>query len=323
MAFTIGEWTPQGDEQFKEQDAQPLRYGYWVNPDATAGAPVVVFWPGLGGSVKNALGFFNQLLPYTQAVFVPDLRGFGLNEGHGCPSTPHQQVLDGAAFVRQVAMPYAKTVAAERDDASACPVVFGGISLGALIQMAVADRWQSQPDDQPIKGQFWIAPACKPSSSSFKPNQYLKSIRGLIRERVAKRADKHNQPPAPQGVLPYGLSALTRHPHVLVEVFHQARVDEFRISYQYLLGIRQLSMQNQSKLSRNPLATWVCVPGRDSVCSPDAMIESFNALPNHPNHRAVLLPSSYHDVLIEPEMPMIVEKIGCWLKMTTSPPNFR
>jgi alpha-beta hydrolase superfamily lysophospholipase len=319
MAFTIGEWTPQ---QVEHDNESPLRYGYWINPETSAGKPVVVFWPGLGGSVKNALGFFNQLLPYTQAIFVPDLRGFGLNEGHACPSSPKVQVRDGVQFVRQVAMPFAKKHAADHDEAWACPIVFGGISLGALIQMAVADQWQSTPDDQPIRGQFWVAPACKPSSVSFKPSQYIKSLGGLIKERVGDTQCNVQTAPAPKGMLPYGLSALTRHPQVLNEALHQARVDEFRISYQYLLGIRQLSHENHQKISRNPLATWVCVPGRDTVCSPDAMIAEFTALPYHPNHQAVLLPSSFHDVLVEPEMPMVAKKIGSWLKLTTSPPNF-
>jgi pimeloyl-ACP methyl ester carboxylesterase len=66
--------------EYSGADGNPLRYGKLTNPNQpTQGGKAMLFVPGLGGSVKGALSFLEQLLPEYSPIYGPDLRGFGLN----------------------------------------------------------------------------------------------------------------------------------------------------------------------------------------------------------------------------------------------------
>ncbi len=286
MTFSIETWQPGTSHGC-------LRYGLlapqgYPTPDDEI-ATVLLFWPGLGGTVKNALGFFNRLLPTVQRIAVPDLQGFGLNDAVPLPSLQvHQQ--QAAAFLQHILARYPKA-----------KVVVGGISLGALLQASAV----ATPLPSRVVGQCWVAPAFKAHPGSFSLQYQLQSaIKAMLGKPIS---------------LPYRLEQLTRNPQVLADERHHAHSRNFRVPMGYLWQIRALGNRVRQQLCQRPavVPTFVALPGQDVVCCPDTMGQVAwqmidNSAPNVV--KLVAYNNMYHDMLLEPDMPIMADEVVCWIE---------
>ena len=115
--------------QYKGTAGYPMRAGRLTTAGTNGADRAMLFIPGLGGSVKGALDFLEQLQPAYGTIYGPDLRGFGLN--------PLETPLNGAgmllpdldAFYQQVLAP------AGHQELALC-----GISLGGVLATLLAAR---------------------------------------------------------------------------------------------------------------------------------------------------------------------------------------
>lgn len=247
----------------------------------------LVFFPGLGGSVKNALVFFNALLPVASPIYVPDLRGFGLNEACKLPDPIHF-VAEARHFINSVVLANEST-----------PLWVGGISLGA----ALATRLFEWPELREHASKLLlVAPAYREH-----PNTFPLSVVGKTALDVMLKG------PDSLVRLPYGLDDLTRNEAILTDPRHQEQMENFMLPISFAWQLRQFNRGAVKQLSNISIPSCVVVPEQDTVCCPKAMVKASRRLGK--KHDATLLtyPQARHDIFLEPEVLMLADDVSQWL----------
>ncbi|MDH4379973.1 MAG: alpha/beta fold hydrolase [Vampirovibrionales bacterium] len=287
MTFAIHSWTAA--------DGAELRYGLLTSSDD---APLknprrgMVFVPGLGGSVKNSLVFFNALLQHFSPIVVPDLRGFGLNEHHPLPN-PIQFVDDLNGLIAHAAPLHTGQQ----------PWMLGGISLGGC----VVSHYLGQPVNKANLSTFllpdsvWLlAPAVQEHPQMFRWRYVAKTLWTLFTR--------------PQTLiqLPYGLEALTQNPAVLASKQYQQHMADFYIPAGFLWQLRRFNRSAGLQLHGVTQPIHLSIPLADRIICPTAMERLFQQLPLHPHHFCGRYPGLYHDVPLEIQMPAVVADVGAW-----------
>lgn len=269
-----------------------LRYGLLVPADEPASNNVLnrkpmVFFPGLGGSVKNALVFFNALLPAAAPIYVPDLRGFGLNDSHTLPEPSHF-VAEARHFINTVVL--ARHVS---------PVVVGGISLGA----ALATRLFQWPEvTEHAHKLLLVAPAYREHPKTFPLPIVAKTALSII----TQGADALIR-------LPYTLSDLTRNEAVLNDPRHQEHMDTFRLPMRFAWQLRQFNRGAIKALNAINVPSCIVVPEQDTVCCPRAMKSSHQQLARMFPSTLLTYPEARHDIFLEPEVLTLAGDVCHWL----------
>lgn len=277
---------------------EPLRYGVLSPPeniiDVTQGRrKPMVFFPGLGGSVKNALVFFNAMLPTAAPIYVPDLRGFGLNEHFDLPHPAH--------FVNEARHFLNSVVLGHHSDT---PLIIGGISLGA----ALATRLFEWPEvNTHTHRLLLVAPAFRENPAMFPLPLVMQTAAKVMLEGALAPVK-----------LPYGLEALTRNPQVLADPKHQEHTDNFRLPAQFMWRLRQFNRHAAKQIKHVNVPTCMVIPGQERVVDPFAMESAFQQLSNNPSrsgatHHRLYYPEAFHDVFIEPEVLTIARDVSHWL----------
>jgi alpha-beta hydrolase superfamily lysophospholipase len=271
-------------------DGIPLRYGKITDPHRSANGKALLFVPGLGGSVKGASLFLEQLLPEYSTIYGPDLRGFGLNPLDEPIHTIKTIWQDLEAFYHQVIEPGQHT-----------ELVLCGISLGGVLATLLATRFPER-----YSRFILLAPAFKPHRQSFTLSYTIRTtLAHLLKGKKARTS------------LPYGISAVTNNPTILNDeqyVNHPPLV----LSPSFLLSVRDFSNEAFAKMSFLKLPTLMVIPGHDIVCDPAAMRQAFARIPVSTPKFCKEYPSFYHDVLFEAEHSQIVQEILDWPLSRTS-----
>jgi len=284
MTFTIHSYTAA--------DGMELRYGLLTSSHDAVLAPPhrgMVFVPGLGGSVKNSLVFFNALLQHFNPIVVPDLRGFGLNDSHPLPH-PKQFVSDLACVGNQVVPQYF----------SEMPWTLGGISLGGC----VVSHWLGGARSKIAPDSAWLlAPAVKEHPDAFQWPYVAKALWTML---IA---------PSSLVQLPYGLESLTTNPAVLASEQHQQHMTNFRIPARFLWKLRAFNRSAVKAYPSIELPVHLTVPLSDQIICPAAMEASFQKLPSHSLHQCKKYEGLYHDVSLEIGMRGVVDDLAAWCRM--------
>lgn len=274
--FTIAEY--QG------ADGQPLRYGKLVNPECPDTGKALLFVPGLGGSVKGALDFLEQLLPVFSPIYGPDLRGFGLNPLETPLQSINPIVQDLEAFHQQVIAP------AGHADLTLCGISLGGV-LSTLLATEHAERYRRL---------ILLAPAYRPHAKTFGLAYTVKNTLAFFFQRDKART-----------TLPYDVTALTRNADILNDPQY-TNTPPLQLSPGLLLSVRFLSMKAFSATRQLRLPTLVVIPGQDIVCDPVAMRQGYERIPASTAKRLKEYPDFYHDVLFEEGHSDIAREILAW-----------
>ncbi|MBK8189109.1 MAG: alpha/beta fold hydrolase [Vampirovibrionales bacterium] len=266
-------------ESFRGYDGAALRYGR-LRGEGPAES-VLLYVPGLGGSVKGALAFLGALRPLFGEIYGPDLRGFGLNSHVTVPQPVHY--LDDLDAFWQ-----------EKSLQTHAPVTLCAISLGAV----VATHWALAHPGQ-FSRMMLVSPAFKPHAATFPWHYALQRLAGRL-----LRGESH------QTTMPYTIAKLTRNPELLNA--KELMFTPPTVPTDFLLATRPFADAAFQRLSELTLPTLVVVPGDDEVCDPNAMRRGYERI------RAPKILHDYgglkHDALMEPESPQIAADMAAWLQ---------
>jgi alpha-beta hydrolase superfamily lysophospholipase len=272
--------------EYQGADGSPLRYGKLVESSAqAANGKALLFIPGLGGSVKNALDFLEQLTPAYSPVYGPDLRGFGLNLLEEDPLTSAKIILkDLEAFYQQVIVPAQHT-----------ELVLCGISLGGVLATLLASRHPERFSKLAL-----LAPAYRPHSKTFSLGYTIRNTLAFLIQGGKARTQ-----------LPYGLAEITSNTAILNDPQYTA-VPPLVLSPGFLLGVRDLCNQAFSEIRQLRVPTLMVIPGQDVVCDPDAMRKAYERIPSTTPKLCKEYPDFYHDVLFEEGHSDIAQALLGW-----------
>ncbi len=278
--FTIDSFpTPSG----------PLRYGIVRDELRSAEKPArpVVFVPGLGGSVKNALSFMRLMAQEFGVVYSLDARGFGINEGRKPTPNPSAYLKDFQKFIL-----YLQQINAI--DENNKPIIIG-ISLGSVLSTLFTTSYQ-----HPFTAQILVAPAFRPHPQLFDTSFKLKNYSQVFIKG-----------PWALTRLPYGIQDLTRNADLYNDPLFQ---DPLVLPTFYLFFVDLLCRKALSRCKRIAIPTAVVVPEKDSICDPVTMTQACKCI-NHPQTRLLNYPDLYHDVFMEPEEDQrhVVTDLVHWL----------
>jgi len=251
--------------------------------DQAVAHQALIFVPGLGGSVKGALDFLTGLLPVYNPIVAMDLPGFGLNS-HLLPQSPkyYTHLLD--AFWQSEAI---------QEALANKPFAVAGISLGG----STATHWASQHPKR-FSQLILIAPAFKASRYSF-PLTFV--LRHVLKRAIQGRSATLT--------LPYDINSLTRNQTFLDG--QQQHFQPLTLPVDFMLAIDGFNTKARRLCRKLHTSTLMLVPGQDKVCCPKAMKQAFQSIPA-PNKQLKVYPDAYHDLLIEPELPTLIEDIQHW-----------
>ncbi len=249
---------------------------------------VLIFIPGLGGSVKGALDFLAHLLPHYDVIYGLDLRGFGLNQDLPLVNV-RRSYEDIEGFIESVvtAMPSSGLNPHGQID-------IASISLGSVL--ATHLTYHHAPW---FRRSLLIAPAFKPHPAMFPLPYVLKNVWGQI-----------TRGPSFPVTLPYDIKALTLNPEILNDPQYQN--PPLTVNAGYLLSVRSLSLQAIKLAKALTVPTMIMVPGLDLVCDPHAMRDAYYGLPVETEKKLVEYPQQYHDLLLEKERGEVAETARDW-----------
>ena len=271
--------------EYASSDASPLRYGKLVNKENPETGSPMLYIPGLGGSVKGALGFLSLLLGTFSPIIAPDLRGYGLNPLEKPLHSASCHLPDLEAF-------HAATRLDKLSNITLC-----GISLGAALSTHLA---VAHP--QRYQRVALMAPAFAAHPEMFPLGYQLKNIFNWVLSGTEHKIH-----------LPYGIEALTRNPAVLNDPQYRD-TPPIDLTIDYLLSVKGINQQALAKTKQLTLPTLVIVPGCDLVCDPRAMRQGYANIPESTPKLLKDYPDLYHDVFFEAEYPQIARDLLEWAK---------
>jgi alpha-beta hydrolase superfamily lysophospholipase len=272
--------------EYQGADGAPLQYGKILAASGRASkGKAMLFIPGLGGSVKGALDFLEQLSDEYNPIYGPDLRGFGLNLLEKNPLTSAKIILkDLEAFYQQVIVP------AEHTELALC-----GLSLGGVLATLLACRYPERFSKLTL-----LAPAYRPHRKTFTLGYTIRNTLAFMIQGGKARTQ-----------LPYGLAEITSNAAILSDPQYTT-VPPLVLSPGFLLGVRDLCNQAFSEIRQLQVPTLMVIPGQDIVCDPDAMRKAYERIPTTTPKLCREYPDFYHDVLFEEGHSDIAQALLGW-----------
>lgn len=266
---------------------QSLRFGKLQSPVVSLDdeGDILLYVPGLGGSVKGALHFLSGLQDRFSTIYAPDLRGFGLNSETMSVTSVADTLEDLDCFWEQHLNPLSHR-----------NIYLCGISLGASLSVHLVNQYP-----QRFESLVLLAPAYKPSPVTFSTAYVLSNLmRSVFGGKDA------------QTVLPYGIEEITRNP--LIRDDPQYKVPPLSLPTRYLFQVRSLNLKAFRTMANLSLPTLMVVPQSDVVCCPHTMQKAFLRIPQETPSHLVTYSQMYHDVLMEPEVDEVVAEVLQWLE---------
>jgi alpha-beta hydrolase superfamily lysophospholipase len=271
-------------------DGLPLRYGLlsspWASESETDTRQPLVYLPGLGGSVKSALWFLEGLLDTFHPIYGLDCRGFGLNANQ--PERLHSlkpTLADMQVFLGETGPLAGQT-----------PHLIG-ISMGATLATILSAR-----EPERFKSLLFLAPAYRPHPKTFSWRYKFKNMLGKL--LLGKRFKTK---------LPYTLSMLTRNEAILNDPQYH-KTPSAHMTAEMLVSARHFCEAGLEQSAQLKPPIMMVIPGQDKVCDPLAMHEGFKRLADETPKRLLDLPEYYHNVLMEPEAPVILDAYRRWVQ---------
>jgi alpha-beta hydrolase superfamily lysophospholipase len=283
---------------FQTADNHSLNVVVWQRPKTETPLPathkLLLFIPGMGGSVDHAKPVLNPLITSVDAVISVDCRSFGRNK-----HVPLFDVAEIYADLQRFTQTVLPALLVE-NRLHPTALIIGGISLGGLMATYLAKEYP-----QKFQKLVLFVPA-------FKPNMAVFPLRWVV-PNLMKLAFTQNK----KSVwvwLPYGVGAITRNPDYLNGTLPAPEVPLY-LSLNFLKTVKDWQGNRLKKtLNQVQQPVFMCVAEKDKVSSTPEMKKRFTQqLPAHTHHRLLSLPDAFHDVLLEPEAPWIAEVLAHWL----------
>ncbi|MGE0200183.1 MAG: alpha/beta hydrolase [Candidatus Melainabacteria bacterium] len=274
---------------FTGADGVQQRYSVLMDDGQAVKPNALWYIAGLGGSVKGAIPFLKNLLPTYSPIYGCDLRSFGLNKTEAPLRSTAPILADLNTFYRTILQPVLQSSGQTLD---VC-----GISLGAAMALHLMHD-ESLGLAAQTRALSLLAPAFTACSSTF-PLTY--QIRHGIGRLLKGRRHWLK--------LPYGIRALTSNADIYNDPQYQSASTD-RLTMDFLLNVKTFTARAQNLMPEIQMPTLVVVPGRDVVCSPEAMRRGFAMLPPSGKHAKLEYPELFHDVTFEKDQPQIA---GDWL----------
>jgi alpha-beta hydrolase superfamily lysophospholipase len=276
--------------------SQTVQGAIWLRPTNSTNpitGKVLVFIPGLGGSVTCAKPVLNPLITTVDAIISVDCRGFGCNKH--LPLTDIAQIWADLTTFTNTVLPTLQT----QHHLTDATMILAGISLGGLLATYLAHAFP-----QVYQRLVLLVPAYKPSMAVFPLNWVIPNLL-----KLALTPNKQTL----SVWLPYGVEAITRNPDYLNGTLPAPEVP-LHLSMNFLKTIKDWQgkrLQQLIKQLQQPV--FMCVAEQDKVSDTPALKAYFNHFPQHKEHRLLSLPDAYHDVTLEPEAPWIAQAITDWV----------
>ncbi len=284
-------------QSFKSVDETPMRYGILRSEPLQEVQAPVIFIPGLGGSVKNALSFLERFLPHHGAVYSMDARGFGLNEAQSPHPNPQDYLRDFHQFVLHL---QEKALI----QSQSTPILLG-ISLGGVFATLYTTNYT-----HPFKAEILVAPAFHPHPQLFSWRFKLQNY-SMVLFKGSKALT----------TLPYGIHELTKNSDRHDDPWFQ---NPLTMPTLYLFFVDMLCKKAFKCSQQIQIPTAVVVPELDVICNPDSMKLAYQQISQ--DHKALFSYANlYHDVFMEPESDQekVYQDLHQWLskmKLTHSAP---
>jgi alpha-beta hydrolase superfamily lysophospholipase len=283
---------------FQTIDNHSLTVVVWQRPQGETILPttrrVMLFIPGLGGSVDHAKPVLDPLIASVDAIISVDCRSFGRNKG-----VPLYDVAEIYADLQLFIETVLPNFIAEQL-IQPTETIIAGISLGGLMATYLANKFQQQFEKVVL-----FVPAFKPNMAVFPLTWVVPNLLKLAFTKNKKAVSVW---------LPYGVDAITRNPDYLNGTLPAPEVPLY-LSLNFLKTVKDW----QGKRLKNTLnslkqSVFLCVAEQDKVSStPEMKRLFFEQLPPKKSHKLLSLPDAFHDVFLEPEAPWIAEALAHWL----------
>ena len=277
-------------------DNHTLNGAIWQRPQANLPPTgrLMVFIPGLGGSVDHATPVLNPLIASVDTIISIDCRSFGRNK-HVPLFDVSEIYADLTLFVETI-LP---TLVAEQTVVPT-EIVLAGISLGGLMVTYLANQYPKQ-----FHKVVLFVPAFKPNMAVFPLTWVIPNLLKLAFTKNKKSVWVW---------LPYGIDAITRNPNYLKGLLPAPEVPLY-LSLNFLKTVKDWQGNRlKNTLSHLKQPVFMCVAEQDKVSStPEMKRLFFEHLPPSKQHRLLSLPDAFHDVLLEPEAPWVAKTLANWL----------
>jgi alpha-beta hydrolase superfamily lysophospholipase len=280
-----------------------------------ASTPLVfLFVHGLGGKTLWMHPFVMSLAAALEMQNLP-AAFYGLELlAYGGAHPTGQAHFDDRRHLMQTVVAALDHLRARHPEALLVPV---GLSLGALVLThAMALLWKTNQITTLGPLQFClVSPAFRAARASFGPEIYAQVIRGYALSLMGKPL---TAPPIP---LPYAENqVLVTRNQAMAEYMH---ADTRRVTHMSALGYLELLkltvLDTFRALPRIHSPVLQFMPGCDAVCDSLWMIRGFERIASD-EKQLVLFPEAYHDLTVEPEMPLMAAYLAQWASAAIETP---
>lgn len=260
-------------ETWQAPSGEGLRYAKIEPSPAVHSQAPIIFVPGLGGSVKSAVGFLSRFALAGHPVYSLDAPGWGINDHQACLPNPEMYLQLLTAFVQNL-----QSLGIIQP--SHGPTLMG-LSLGGVLASLQVARSPGAFEKLVL-----LAPAFRPHPKTFSLRYRLKAYGSVLTKGWRGAL-----------TMPYGVHELTQNPVAHADPHLQERL---KVPLLYVLAVDRLCQKAQAALSQIQVPVAMVVPQADLVCCPTAMQRAFEKLKN-PNKSLWALPQLFHDIPREPE----------------------
>lgn len=256
-----------------------------------AKGPAVLIIPGYGGRTGWAAPLAEKILARHPLIYGLNLSCFDGDLTQRTPLKHTQDLLDeikeGVEWVKK-----------SHDG----PVRLVSTSLGALAATHVVAK-----NPNLIDGLVLIAPAYRAAQNYLSPSFYLKTLvqKGMALLGLGKAKTISIT------------SADLVQPDNLPKQIKRVKQDKCVLNAGLILMLLKLAYMGVfAKVKQIKVPTLMVVPGKDRMCSPDAMRNGFNKLTST-DKEMVEFPDARHNLVMEAEMLPLADKISQWLDRQT------
>lgn len=286
---------PSKTFEVKTESGRTVTLRQWISTDPPdekkAKSPVLLLVHGLGGCSEWMSPMAAKLLEKQDLVFGIDIPRIGRNPtGIGDFADRRDLVKEVTETVQHLAAEHKR------------PVYALGLSLGGLLVTHMA----ANPPKE-LSGIIVASPAYRAATATFKPMIYVKAIFKRMLEKcwILKKSTI---------AIPYAedQTSVTRNPEKR-KMIHETPDRVNFLTSQACVQLIKLTLLDTPKTSQKiHLPVIMFVAQQDKICDPQAMVDAFEKFPSK-DKRVFILPESMHDVVLDPEMPLMANAINEWL----------
>lgn len=266
---------------FTGQDNVTIFTQHWL-PDSAPRA-VILISHGYGEHSGRYAHVAAHFVAHDYAVYALDHRGHGRSGG------TRTQVRDFDVYVADLRA-YAESIRAAHPD---LPLVLYGHSMGSLIALLYAQRWQDE------------LAALITTGTALKLAGINRWLRAMVRLASYTRLGVRLIPALPA-------VGISRDPAVVEDYINDPLVYHGRFRFDMASALAQAALRGRAVLPDLRLPYLALHGGEDPLTLPESL-EIVRAESGSPDTTTRLYPALYHEVHNEPEQGQVLNDITAWL----------